>query len=84
MGDVCATGESNIIVDSFRLCCVGGKTFFNHLMTKMETRICIHNNLSNVVLMVLSNYFNSIAHCLFLVVLLLLIVTLKLFFSISE
>jgi hypothetical protein len=28
MGDLCVTGESNIVVDSFRLCCVGGKTFF--------------------------------------------------------
>lgn len=66
MGDVCVMGESNTVVDSFRLCSVGGKTFFNHLMTKTKTRICIHNNLRNVVLMILSNYFNSIAHCLFL------------------
>ncbi len=78
-------GESNIVVDSFRLCCVGGKTFFNHLMTKIKTHICIHNNLSNLVLMILSNYFNSIANChFFVVVLLLLIVNLKLFFSILE
>jgi hypothetical protein len=41
------------------------KLFFNHLMTKIKTCICIHNNCHNVALMILSNYFNSIAHCLF-------------------
>jgi hypothetical protein len=50
------------------------KLFFNHLMTKIKNRICIHNNLSNVVLMILS------LHIAFsVVVLLLLIVNLKFF-----
>jgi hypothetical protein len=70
---------SNIIVDNFRLYYVGGKKKFNHLMTKIKTCICIRNNLSNVVLMILSNIFNSITPCFFFVVLLLLIVNLKLF-----